>query len=223
MENFTISLSSETTLSFSWTQPRIVADNTTGYILTCSSLLEGTPSPDPLVIGPTVTTANVTELLSGVTYSCEIITLTSEGRSQPQTLNSTTVETGQFGSYSYECFLFSTCSVCDIVPAGAPEVFVASAGERQVNFSWSPPPVALRNGVITSYTLSCSPSPSSLLQSPSQPGPLTVAGFSPDTSYSCSVVASNSRGSGSPANTSFTTRQDCENSQLMMCFVLQMQ
>ena len=111
VENFTISSASETTLSFSWTQSKIVADNLTGYILTCSSLLEGTPSPDPLVIGPTATTANVTELLSGVTYSCEIITLTSEGRSQPQTLNSTTVETGQFGSYSYECFLFSTCSL----------------------------------------------------------------------------------------------------------------
>ena len=96
------------------------------------------------------------------------------------------------------------------VPAGAPEMFVATAGERQVNFSWSPPPVALRNGVITNYTLSCSPSPSSLPQSPSQPGSLTVAGFSPDTSYSCSVVASNSQGSGPTANTFFRTLEDCE-------------
>ena len=96
------------------------------------------------------------------------------------------------------------------VPAGVPEMFVAAAGERQVNFSWSPPPVALRNGVITSYTLSCSPSPSTLPQSPSQPDPLTVTGFSPDTSYSCSVVASNSQGSGPPASISFTTQQDCE-------------
>ena len=95
-------------------------------------------------------------------------------------------------------------------PAGDPKMFVADPGERQVNFSWSPPPVALRNGVITSYTLSCSPSPSSLPQSPSQPGTLTVAGFSPNTSYSCFVVASNSRGSGPPANYSFTTQQDCE-------------
>ena len=94
VENFTISSSSETTLSFSWTQSRIVADNLTGYILKCSSLLEGIPSPDPIMIAPTATTANVTELFSGVTYSCEIITLTSEGRSQPRSLNSTTVETG---------------------------------------------------------------------------------------------------------------------------------
>ncbi|CAI8045211.1 hypothetical protein GBAR_LOCUS25026, partial [Geodia barretti] len=51
--------------------------------------------------------------------------------------------------------------------------------------------------------------PSSLPQSPtSQSGPHTVAGFSPNTFYSCSLVASNTRGSGPPANTSFTTQQD---------------
>ena len=85
----------------------------------------------------------------------------------------------------------------------------AVAGEREVVFSWSPPPVTERNGVITSYTLSCSPSPSSLPQSPSS-GPLTVAGFSPHTSYSCSLVGSNTQGSGPPELTSFTTLQDCE-------------
>ena len=93
-------------------------------------------------------------------------------------------------------------------PAGAAEMFEAVAGQRLVVFSWSPPPVTLRNGFITSYTLSCSPSPSSHPQSPSQSAPLTVAGFSPDTSYSCSVVASNSVGSGPPANITFTTLQD---------------
>ena len=96
-------------------------------------------------------------------------------------------------------------------PEGAPEMFEAVAGQRQVNFSWSPPPVTQRNGVIISYTLSCSPSPSSLPQSPSQSGTLTVAGFSPDTSYTCSLVASNSQGSGPAANTSFTTLEDCKN------------
>ena len=78
--------------------------------------------------------------------------------------------------------------------------------------SWSPPPVTQRDGVLTSYSLSCSPSPSSLPQSPSQAGPLTVAGFSPDSSYSCSVVATNSQGSGPPAHTTFMTLQDCKSS-----------
>ena len=89
-------------------------------------------------------------------------------------------------------------------------MFVTEVGQRQVVFSWSPPPVTQHNGLITSYTLSCSPSPSSLPQSPSQSGPLTVAGFSPDTSYSCSVVANNGLGSGPPAHTNFTTLQDCK-------------
>ena len=102
-------------------------------------------------------------------------------------------------------------------PEGAPEMFEAVAGQRQVNFSWSPPPVTQRNGVITSYTLSCSPSPFSLPQSPSQSGTLTVAGFSPDTSYTCSLVASNSQGSGPAANTSFTTLAVCKT---VMCITL---
>ena len=89
-------------------------------------------------------------------------------------------------------------------------MFEVEVGQRQVNFSWSPPPVTQRNGIITSYTLSCSPSPSSLPQSPSQAGPLTVAGFSPDSFYSCSVVATNSQGSGPPANITFITLQDCK-------------
>ncbi|CAI8053974.1 Receptor-type tyrosine-protein phosphatase F, partial [Geodia barretti] len=76
-------------------------------------------------------------------------------------------------------------------PSGSPEMLHAVPGEREVEFSWSPPPVTQRNGVITSYTLSCSPSPSSLPHSPSsQSGPHTVAGFSPNTHYSCSLVAS---------------------------------
>ncbi|CAI8039192.1 Hemicentin-2, partial [Geodia barretti] len=78
-------------------------------------------------------------------------------------------------------------------PSGSPKIEVVP-GEREVVFSWSPPPVTQRNGVITSYTLSCSPSPSSLPHSPtSQSGPHTVAGFSPNTHYSCSLVASNIR------------------------------
>ena len=89
-------------------------------------------------------------------------------------------------------------------------MFEVVFGQRQVVFSWSPPPVTQHNGLITNYTLVCFPSPSSLPQSPSQSGPFTVAGFSPDTSYSCSVVANNGLGSGPPAHTTFTTLQDCE-------------
>ena len=112
--------------------------------------------------------------------------------------------------------LYSLCYIVtnnfvvpSIAPSGAPEMFERVTGQRQVEFSWSPPPVTQRNGVITSYTLSCSPSPSSLPLFPSQSGPLIVTGFSPNTLYSCSVVATNSQGSGPPATTTFTTQQDC--------------
>ena len=111
-------------------------------------------------------------------------------------------------------------------PSGVPQNFSADPGEREVVFSWSAPLITQRNGVITNYTLSCSPSPSSLPQSPSS-GPLTVTGLSPDTSYSCSLVASNSEGSGPPANISFTTQQDCKplsrpNSELSIDIVIDM-
>ena len=100
--------------------------------------------------------------------------------------------------------------LCPTAPSGAPEMFETEVvGEREVVFSWSPPLPIRQNGVITSYILSCSPSPSSLPLSPSHSGSLTVAGFSPNTLYSCSLVASNSQGSGPPDTLSFTTKEDC--------------
>ena len=101
-------------------------------------------------------------------------------------------------------------AIASSVPLGAPEMFEAVAGQKQVVFSWFPPSVSQHSGLNISYTLSCSPFSSSLPQSSSHSGPLTVAGFSPDTSYSCSVVANNGVGSGPLAHTNFTTLQDCE-------------
>ena len=114
--------------------------------------------------------------------------------------------------YAFSDVMLQLCTFryATTAPSSAPNMFEAEVGQRQVVFSWSPPPVTQQNGLITSYTLSCSPSPSSLPHSPSQSGLLTVAGFSPDTSYSCSVVANNGLGSGPPAHTNFTTLQDCE-------------
>ena len=201
---------SETSLTFSWSPPNIAAHLTTGYKLVCVPALAGIPTPAALILGPAATSADVTGLYSGVTYNCSISTISDEGSSQPQTLTLTTLETGTNNQTSINVVLDYLSSFYLSVPSGAPEMFEAVAGQRQVNFSWSPPPVTQHNGLVTSYTLSCSPSPSSLPQSPSQSGPLTVAGFSPDTSYSCSVVASNSQGSGPSALTTFTTMQDCE-------------
>ena len=82
----------------------------------------------------------------------------------------------------------------------------AIVGQRQAKFSWSFPPE--HNEVITSYTLSCSPSPSSLPQTVLQSGPHTVTGFSPETAYSCSVFATYSQGSRLVANITFVTQHD---------------
>ena len=99
-----------------------------------------------------------------------------------------------------------------LAPSGAPEMFEAVPGERVVEFSWSPPPITQRNGPLTSYNISCSPSlPSQPLTIPAESRPsFTVTGLTPNTDYTCSVTADNSRGSGPPENGTFTTMEDCK-------------
>ena len=96
------------------------------------------------------------------------------------------------------------------VPYDGPEGFTATPGVREVNFSWSAPPTS-DNRIVVIYTLSCSPSPSTLPRTLSQTG-LRVAGFSPNTSYSCSVyiVDKNGLGSGPRSDTTFETLEDCK-------------
>ena len=95
------------------------------------------------------------------------------------------------------------------VPSAAPEMFVAVAGVREVVFTWSPPPPTQLNRIITNYNLSCSPPPSSTPPFFSLSLSLTVAGFSPNTLYSCSVMAINRQGAGPLTSVSFTTKPDC--------------
>ncbi|CAI7990133.1 Receptor-type tyrosine-protein phosphatase F [Geodia barretti] len=150
--------------------------------------MEGIPLPEPLVGEQRDTSATVTGLHPGINYTCVAVTFTPWQISPPQNI---------------------TYSTSEIVPTGSPEAFEAVVGQRQVVFTWSPPPVTQRNGVITSYTLSCSPSPSSLPQSPSsQSGSLTATGFSPNTLHSCSLTATNSQGSGPPSIRIFITLED---------------
>ena len=207
MSQFEGSVSSGTFFTFSWTAPSIAAHLTTAYSLTCIPLLAGIPSPQSLTIQPSVTSATVGGLYSGVGYNCSITTISGVGPSELKSVVLTTPEIGELYKKNLELHMETTCMYA--VPAAAPEMFTAEVGQREVMFSWFPPPVTQRNGVITSYNLSCSPSPSFLpQQTPS--GPLTVTGFTPDTAYSCSLVATNSQGSGPSATTSFTTQQDCK-------------
>ena len=87
---------SATSLAFSWRPPSIAANLTTGYRLTCSPLLEGIPTPEDLMLGPAVTTANMTGLYSGVTYNCSIVTHSNEGSSLPRSVALATISIGMY-------------------------------------------------------------------------------------------------------------------------------
>ena len=108
------------------------------------------------------------------------------------------------------CILYNTARDCVCVSEGAPKMFDGSAGERHVTFSWFPPLLSKQNEVTTDYTLSCSPSPSSLPLTTSRTGSFTVGGFTPNTSYSCSIVAHTGLGFGPPSYISFMTIEDCK-------------
>ena len=94
VEDFKNTAVSESSLSFSWRQPSIAGNLTTGYSLTCVPLLTGIPLPQSLQLAPTATSVTVAGLRSGVSYNCSIFTITDQGHSQPLTLSNSTSETG---------------------------------------------------------------------------------------------------------------------------------
>ena len=96
VEDFKNTAVSESSLSFSWSQPSIAGNLTTGYNLTCVPLLTGIPLSQFLQLAPTATSATVAGLRSGVTYNCSIFTITDQGYSQPLTLSNSTYETGSY-------------------------------------------------------------------------------------------------------------------------------
>ena len=88
--------------------------------------------------------------------------------------------------------------------------FVAApAGARNITFSWDSPEPHLRNGIIVHYNLVCEPRPPETIQ---EAGMVTLSGFTPITSYNCSVSASNSAGEGPPAYDDVTTDDDSKSS-----------
>ena len=84
-------------------------------------------------------------------------------------------------------------------------IFQAAVGEREVTFSWSPSSGSVS---IIGYIVTCAPSPATLPQSFPQSGAHRVSGFSPQTSYNCSVAAYTSQTVGPPATVVFTTKED---------------
>ena len=91
-----------------------------------------------------------------------------------------------------------------------------------MTFSWSPPAPTLRNGVITGYSLSCVPEVgggNSISMQYTAAGTFTLGGFTPATSYNCSISASNSLGSGPTAHVVVTTLNDGERHIKLLCVI----
>ena len=109
----------------------------------------------------------------------------------------------------YYCHLHLILNILLAVPVNlqtaVPVNFQAAVGKREVSFSWSPSSGSVS---IIGYIVTCTPSPATLPQSFPQSGAHRVSGFSPQTSYNCSVAAYTSQTVGPPANVMFTTEED---------------
>ena len=94
VEQFELTESSSSSLTFSWTPPSVVTAFMPGFNLTCEPLLEGIPPPEALTLGSSTPMATVTGLSPGVPYSCSVTTIGPLGVSEPLTVNHTTSEIG---------------------------------------------------------------------------------------------------------------------------------
>ena len=100
-------------------------------------------------------------------------------------------------------------------PTGVPQGFISQVIEaRNVTFTWLLPILTERNGIITSYNLTCVTTAigreASLtrLYTVTESNLYTLSGFRPATGYTCQVFAINSAGRGPEANATLTTFQD---------------
>ena len=73
---------------FSWQPPVLGHNFTTGFKLTCVPLLNGILSPQPPSTSTVaeMTTLSLTGLHAGVPYNCSVVTVTTEGESEPRSV-----------------------------------------------------------------------------------------------------------------------------------------
>lgn len=90
---------------------------------------------------------------------------------------------------------------------------MVATGPDSINVSWDPPPQQAQNGNITAYSLTCQPEDPAQAMLPityPAPGSYNLRGFSPATTYNCSVFASTAGGSGPSALQTVTLLDDGE-------------
>ncbi len=85
-----------------------------------------------------------------------------------------------------------------------------ATGPESVSASWGPPPLETQNGIITAYNLTCQPEGlvADLLAVYPAAGNYSLSGFSPATTYNCTVFAVTAGGSGPPATQAVTLFDD---------------
>ena len=96
-------------------------------------------------------------------------------------------------------------------PSSSPVEFrVVATGPVSISASWSPPPQEAQNGIITAYLFTCQPEElvSAIPATFPAAGSYSLSGFSPATTYNCSVLATTAGGSGPPALQTVTLLDD---------------
>lgn len=78
---------------------------------------------------------------------------------------------------------------------------MVAIGPDTIQASWDPPPQDARNGIILAYNLTCQPEVLTTALPTTYPaaGIYRLTGFSPATTYNCTIFASTAGGNGPPA------------------------
>jgi hypothetical protein len=84
-----------TGFSFVWEEPEGVVPAFFSYLLTCLPALSGLETPEGVVTGPGGTSAAVTGLEDGASYSCSVVARVEGYVSQPVVVMVRTEETGK--------------------------------------------------------------------------------------------------------------------------------
>ena len=117
-----------------------------------------------------------------------------------------TTESGMCLDLFCNVFILKNCT--HAAPSGPPENFIASATSRILTLSWSPPLPSQRNGVTTSYFITCTIG--GVTTSNRISGTSQVINIEPFTNYTCTVSAATIVGDGPPATVNGTSDEDGE-------------
>jgi hypothetical protein len=147
----------------------------TKFTATCTSS-NGGALKSAVHTGATAVAIAVTGVTTGKTYTCSVVATNSRGNSPAGTTTAVTVG-------------------APAAPA-KPTVVMTASGSLKVTFT-AP---ATNGAAITGYTATCTSTNSGVTKTNTgTASPLTVTGLTAGKTYTCTVVATNSRGTGPPS------------------------